>query len=111
MKKHNDDQSYQQEPWDDNDTYEPYNGDGYGDYEDYDDYDDYDDYEDYEDSDLDQELDSEHHFRIAMNVFDLISTLVGLAVILLLTGLLFSLIHWVQRDIAESLSVFTAPFL
>ncbi len=76
----------------------------------FDDYEDDEDYETYDDSDLDKELSGEHNFRIAMNVFDLISMLVGLAVILLIAGLLFSLFNWVQRDIAQSLSVLTSPF-
>ena len=70
----------------------------------------YDDYDDYADDDIDGELDTEHRFRLAMNVFDLISMLIGLVVILVLTALLFSLINWVQRDISQSLSVITAPF-
>ena len=45
-----------------------------------------------------------------MHVFDLISMLVGLAVILVLAALLFSLFNWVQRDMSQSLSVLTAPF-
>ena len=100
MKRYDDDSSYPQEPLDNGS--DPY-PDSYD--EAYDDYDD-----DYEKTDLDEELDSEHHFRIAMNVFDLVSMLVGVAAFFLLAGLLFSLINWVQRNITESLSVFITPF-
>ncbi|MFH1513630.1 MAG: hypothetical protein ABIG45_09780 [Bacillota bacterium] len=90
--------------WDGNTAYSGDPGSEYNDYEDYG------DYETYDDSDLDKELSSEHNFRIAMNVFDLISMLVGLAAILFIAALLFSLFNWVQRDISQSLSVLTAPF-
>ena len=93
--------------WNENHTYSPDAASGYDNYEDYDDYE---DYETYDDSELDEELSSEHNFRIAMHVFDLISMLVGLAVILVLAALLFSLFNWVQRDMSQSLSVLTAPF-
>jgi len=107
MKKYDDDPSYSQDVWDENAEYTDLsNGGDYGDYDDYDD--DYDDYDD--EYGLDEELGREHNFRIAMNVFDLISMLVGLAVILVLAAMLFSLVNWVQQDITQSLSVFTAPF-
>ena len=98
MRRYDDDQSYDQETWEDNDAY----SEEYGDYA-------YEDSEEYDD-DLDKELHSEHNFRIAMNVFDLISMLVGLGVILVLAALLFGLFNWVQRDISQSLSVITSPF-
>ena len=99
MRNNNDDQSYSQNNWDENAEYtDLYNGDGY------------EPYDEYEDYDIDEELNSEHNFRIAMNVFDLISILVGLAVILVLTALLFSLFNWVVRDFSQSLTVITAPF-
>ena len=104
MRKNSDDQSYSTDSWDEDAEYIDAYDDEYGEYDDYDAYDDEYDY------DLDDELGSEHKFRIAMNVFDLISMLVGLAVILVLAALLFSLFNWVQRDIAQSLSVITAPF-
>jgi len=111
MKNNYSDQSYSRNAWDGNARYaEPYNGDDDENYDDYGDNDDYDDYGDYEDDNLDRELDSEHNFRIAMNVFNLIALLIGLGVILVLTALLFSLFNWVQRDISQSLSVITAPF-
>ena len=99
MRRYDDDQSYDQDGWDENDAY----AEEYGGYT-------YDDSEDYGDDDLDEELHSEHNFRIAMNVFDLISMLVGLGVILVLAALLFGLFNWVQRDISQSLSVIAAPF-
>ncbi len=99
MRRYDDDPSYDQDGWDENDVY----SEEYGDYA-------YDDSGDYDDDDLDEELHSEHNFRIAMNVFDLISMLVGLGVILVLAALLFGLFNWVQRDISQSLSVITAPF-
>jgi hypothetical protein len=108
-----DDQTYAQNTWDENATYTDVYGGGYETYEDADAYEedeDYGDYDDYEESALDEELGREHNFRIAMSVFDLISMLVGLAVILVLTALLFGLFNWVQRDISQSLSVITAPF-
>jgi len=103
MRKYDDDQSYQPNgAWEAEDS-ESYTDNTYETYAtDYDD--------DYDDYNLDEELDSEHNFRIAMNVFDLISILVGLAIILVLAGLLFSLFNWVQRDLSQSLSVITAPF-
>lgn len=113
MKRHNDDPSYPQDTWDENAEYTDLNSGGYGDYDEYDDYGDYDE-DGYGDADddpgLDEEIGREHNFRIAMNVFDLISMLVGLAAILVLAAMLFSLVTWVQRDISQSLSVFAAPF-
>jgi uncharacterized protein YqhQ len=99
-----------------NDYNAPYNRNqwdedaGYTDLNDAGEYEENDEYEEYGDYDLDEELDSEHHFRIAMSVFNLISMLIGLAVILVLTALLFSLFNWVLRDLSQSLSVITAPF-
>ena len=61
-----------------------------------------------EPSDYSDELDDAHRFHVAMNVFDLISVLVGLAVILLLVAILVSLITWLQRDITQSLTLFTS---
>ena len=110
MREIPDDQAYAQNNWDENAPYaDVYNG-GYETYEDAGAYEEDADYDDYEESPLDEELGREHNFRIAMNVFDLISMLVGLAVILVLAALLFGLFNWVQRDISQSLSVITAPF-
>lgn len=65
------------------------------------------DYEE-EPSEYSDELDDAHRFHIAMNVFDLISVLVGLAVILVLVAILISLVTWLQRDITQSLTLFTS---
>lgn len=106
MRTYDDDQSYPPNTWEEDNGYAgDYNEEeagGYGEYEAYD---------DYADSDIDEELSHEHNFRIAMNVFDLISMLVGLAVILVLSALLFTLFNWVQRDLSQSLAVFTTPFM
>lgn len=102
MRNSNYDASYNRAGWDEDAEYTDLNDNG--EYEEYDEYDDYDDY------DLDEELDSEHNFRIAMSVFDLISMLIGLAVILVLAALLLGLVNWVQHDVSQSLSVITAPF-
>ncbi|HPJ02759.1 MAG TPA: hypothetical protein PKU80_07960 [Candidatus Limiplasma sp.] len=96
------DSTYRQDSWDEETEYADLNENG--------EYEAYDEYEDYDDYDLDEELHSEHSFRIAMSVFDLISMLIGIAVILVLTALLFGLFNWVQRDLSQSLSVITAPF-
>jgi hypothetical protein len=93
------DPTYGQGNWDEDAQYADLNENG-----------EYEEYEDYDDYDLDEQLDSEHGFRIAMSVFDLISMLIGLAVILVLTALLIGLFNWVQRDLSQSLSVITAPF-
>ncbi len=97
--------NYDHNGWEDDAEYADLNENGV--YEEYEDYDAYDEYDDY---DLDDELSSENSFRIAMSVFNLISMLIGLAVILVLTALLFSLFNWVQRDLSQSLSVIVAPF-
>ena len=96
------DPTYRQDNWDEDTEYADLNENG--------EYEAYDEYEEYDDYDLDDELSSEHSFRIAMSVFDLISMLIGLAVILVLAALLFGLFNWVQRDLSQSLSVITAPF-
>ncbi len=102
MRNSNYDPAYGQDNWDEDAEYADLNENG--------EYEEYDEYADYDDYDLDEQLSSEQSFRIAMNVFDLISMLIGLAVILVLTALLFGLINWVQRDLSQSLSVITAPF-
>lgn len=61
-------------------------------------------------SDYSEELDDTHRFRVAMNVFDLISVIAGLAVILLLVAILVSLITWLEGDIAQSFTLLTAQF-
>ncbi|MBN1778191.1 MAG: hypothetical protein JW811_08730 [Clostridiales bacterium] len=102
MRNNNHGSSYNRGNWDEDAEYTDLNDAG--------EYEEYDEHEDYADYDLDEELDSEHKFRIAMSVFDLVSMLVGIAVILMLTALLFGLFNWVQRDLSQSLSVITAPF-
>ena len=105
MRTYDDDQSYAPNTWEEDNGYpDDYNEDGYNSYEDYEASDDYEEY------DIDEELSHEHNFRIAMNVFDLIGMLVGLVVILVLSALLFSLFNWVQRDLSQSLAMFTTPF-
>lgn len=49
-----------------------------------------------------EEADSESRFRIAMGVFDLVSILIGIGVILLLVALLFILFQWLRNDILHS---------
>ena len=62
--------------------------------------------EDY--SDLNEELDDMHRFHVAMNVFDLVSVLIGLAVILLLVAILVSFVTWLQSDITQSFTLLTS---
>ena len=63
--------------------------------------------EPYEDeySDYDEELDNDHRFHVAMNVFDTISVLAGVAVVLILVALLASLIAWLRTDITHSFTL------
>lgn len=56
--------------------------------------------EDY--SDIHEEADSESRFRIAMGLFDLVSILIGIGVILLLVALLYTLFNWLRNDILHS---------
>lgn len=67
-------------------------------------------FDDEEYSDYSEELDDTHRFRVAMNVFDLISVIAGLAVILLLVAILVSLVSWLEGDIAQSFTMLTAQF-
>lgn len=67
-------------------------------------------FEEEEYSDYSEELDDTHRFRVALNVFDLISVIAGLAVILLLVAILVSLITWLEGDIAQSFTLLTAQF-
>ena len=59
-------------------------------------------------SDENEELDDLHRFHVAMNVFDLISVLAGLAVILVLVAILVSLLTWLQSDITQSFTLLTS---
>ena len=65
-------------------------------------------FEEEEYSEYNEELDDTHRFHVAMNVFDLISVLAGLAVIFVLTAILISLITWLQNDIAQSFTLLTS---
>ena len=67
-------------------------------------------FEDEEYSDYNEELDNAHRFHVAMNVFDLISVLAGLAVILVLVAILISLVTWLQSDITQSFALITSQF-
>jgi len=67
-------------------------------------------FEEEEYSDYSEELDDTHRFRVAMNVFDLISVLAGLAVILVLVAILVSLITWLEGDITQSFTLLTSQF-
>lgn len=58
-----------------------------------------------EEPEYEEEIDNSHRFHIAMNVFNLISILAGLAVILVLVSLLVSLVTWLQSDISQSLTL------
>ena len=53
-------------------------------------------------------LEDTHRFHIAMGVFNLISILAGLAVILVLVAILVSLVTWLQSDITQSLALLTS---
>ena len=77
------DQQWAEETWqDDPAAYEPYVQEEYSAYQ--------------------EEADSESRFRIAMGVFDLVSILIGIGVILLLVALLFILFQWLRNDILHS---------
>lgn len=53
--------------------------------------------------DLDaDEPDPESRFRIALGMFDIISILVGIAVILMLVAMLFTLYNWLRADVLNS---------
>lgn len=62
-----------------------------------------DDYTDEDYSDYHEELDHEGRLRTAMGVFNSVSTLVGVVVILVLVGMLISLFSWLKSDIIHSL--------
>lgn len=51
---------------------------------------------------IEDELDHEGRFRIAMGMFDLVSILVGMAVILMLVAMLFTLFNWLKSDVLNS---------
>ncbi len=58
--------------------------------------------------DEDDELDNAHRFHIAMNIFDVISILAGLALILVLVAILISLVTWLQSDLSQSFTLLTS---
>lgn len=62
-------------------------------------------YEEFYDEEYSEEheaADSESRFRLAMGVFDLASIFVGIAVILVLSGMLITLVNWLKTDILHS---------
>ncbi|MCE5342759.1 MAG: hypothetical protein LLF96_04110 [Eubacteriales bacterium] len=65
-------------------------------------------FEEQEYSDFNEELDDTHRFRVAMSVFNLISILAGLALILVMVAILISLITWLQGDITQSVTLLTS---
>lgn len=62
-------------------------------------------YEDFYSEEYSEEheaVDSETRFHIAMGVFDLISIIIGIVVILVLVGMLVTLFNWLRTDILHS---------
>lgn len=62
-------------------------------------------YEDFYSEDYSEEYeaaDNETRFHIALGVFDLISILIGIVVILVLVGMLMTLFNWLRNDILHS---------
>ena len=51
---------------------------------------------------MDEAMNQAGRFRVAMGVFDTVSILVGIGVILLLVAMLVSLIGWLRSDILHS---------
>ncbi len=60
-----------------------------------------DEYEDYDDAQYGQG-DSQGRIKVAMSVFNVVSTLAGVLLILVLVGLLLSLFNWLSMDIRHS---------
>ncbi len=58
-------------------------------------------YSDYHEA-MDEAMNQAGRFRVAMGVFDTVSILVGIGVILLLVAMLVSLIGWLRSDILHS---------
>lgn len=92
---------YVEQPWDENASYESeYEGsidnapqayaEPYAEY----------DGEEY--SEAHEEADMESRFRLAIGMFDLISIIIGVAVILVLAGMLITLFNWLRNDILHS---------
>jgi len=64
-----------------------------------------DEYQDFygeEYSDEHEMADNEGRFRIAMGMFDLISIIIGIVVILVLVSMLITLFNWLRNDILHS---------
>jgi hypothetical protein len=61
-----------------------------------------------ESADLDEGIDGNRRFRVAIGAFNLISILAGLAFILVMVALLISLITWLQGDISQSFTLLTS---
>ena len=62
-------------------------------------------YEEFYDDEYSEEhelADSEGRFRIAVGVFDLISMIVGIVVVLVLVSMLITLFNWLRNDILHS---------
>ena len=58
-------------------------------------------YSDYHEA-MDEAMDEAGRFRVAMGVFDTVSILVGVVVILALVAMLVSLVSWLHSDILHS---------
>lgn len=58
-------------------------------------------YSDYHEA-MDEAMDEAGRFRVAMGVFDTVSILVGVVVILALVAMLLSLVSWLRSDILHS---------
>ena len=56
-------------------------------------------------SDYHEELDQEERTRTAIGVFNLVSMLAGVAVILVLVAMLFSLLSWLRTDVVHSITL------
>lgn len=63
---------------------------------------DYEDFYDDEYSDEHAAADTESRFRIAIGMFDLISIVIGIVVVLILAGMLITLFNWLRLDILHS---------
>ena len=53
-------------------------------------------------------LDHESRFRFAVGMMDIISILVGIAVILVMVAMVVSLVDWLQSDIMHSMLLFSS---
>lgn len=90
---------YEEQPYDENPSayeppYEEENQPSYGDPYD-------EEYSDYHEA-IDEAVSQAGRFRVAMGVFDTVSILVGIGVILLLVAMLVSLVSWLRSDILHS---------